>query len=191
MPWPAAFDGEQRHLFRCPLYPKKPKFAMPVQWYFRPVAAVDDACCHPPALITPFLTLFVAGAILALSYQRTGALYFSIAAFHAGWIFWLKSFISSSTQPASIAILLVAPTTLIDGWLSFLVLAIIFVLITGKSRPTRPLENFRREGASRLFGTVRGHLQRPDWTCIISGQFFPAILRETLDMRVFCGNFPV
>ena len=42
-----------------------------------------------PPLIPAVFTLFVAGAILALAYQRTGALFFSMG-LHAGWIFWLK-----------------------------------------------------------------------------------------------------
>lgn len=40
-------------------------------------------------LIPGFLTLTVVGAILALAFLQTGALYLSIG-LHAGWVFWLK-----------------------------------------------------------------------------------------------------
>ena len=46
-----------------------------------------------PALLLPgVITLTLAGAILALAFQRTGNLYFSIG-LHAGWIFWLRFYV--------------------------------------------------------------------------------------------------
>ncbi len=46
-----------------------------------------------PAMLVPgFFTLTLAGAVLALAFQRTGNLYFSIG-LHAGWIFWLKFYV--------------------------------------------------------------------------------------------------
>ncbi len=41
-------------------------------------------------VIPGFFNLTLVGAILALAYQRTGNLYFSMG-LHAGWIFWLRS----------------------------------------------------------------------------------------------------
>lgn len=45
------------------------------------------------------VTLAVGGAALALAYQRTGSLWFSIG-LHAGWVFWLKVF-KSLTVPGA------------------------------------------------------------------------------------------
>jgi hypothetical protein len=125
MPWPAALILSSA-IYSAVHFIQKAEIAMPVQWYSG-LALLWAMLSHPPAWIPAFLTLFVAGAILALSYQRTGALYFSIG-LHAGWIFWLKSyhflFHASGVQPS-----FWGTDTLIDGWLSFLVLAILFVLI--------------------------------------------------------------
>jgi membrane protease YdiL (CAAX protease family) len=125
MPWPAALIASSI-VYSAVHFIQKAETAMPVQWYSG-LSLLWAMLCHPPALIPAFLTLFVAGAILALSYQRTGALYFSIG-LHAGWIFWLKSyhffFHASSTHSS-----FWGGDALIDGWLSFLILAIIFILI--------------------------------------------------------------
>jgi uncharacterized protein len=123
-------DCEQRRLFRRPFH-QEAEIAMPVQWYSG-LALLWAMLRHPPPLIPAFFTLFVAGAILALSYQRTGALYFSIG-LHAGWIFWLKSygflFRTSGAHPS-----FWGTDTLVDGWLSFTVLAVIFVLVAGRKQ---------------------------------------------------------
>jgi CAAX protease family protein len=88
---------------------------------------------HPPPMIPAFLTLLAAGSILALCYQRTGALYFSIG-LHAGWIFWLKSyrflFQQSGGHPS-----FWGGGELIDGWLSFLVLAVLFIFLARRPKP--------------------------------------------------------
>jgi hypothetical protein len=75
-------------------------------------------------LIPAFFTLFIVGACLALAYQRTGALYFSIG-LHAGWIFWLKSYklITQPTQGANLA--LWGTDRLVDGWLALAILSIV------------------------------------------------------------------
>jgi CAAX protease family protein len=129
MPWPAALILSSA-VYSAVHFIKKGEVAMPVQWDSG-LSLLWAMFCHPPALIPAFLTLFVAGAILALAYQRTGALYFSIG-LHAGWIFWLKSyqflFHPSGAHPS-----FWGGETLIDGWLSFLVLAVIFVLIVWRT----------------------------------------------------------
>jgi hypothetical protein len=132
MPWPAALIVSSA-IYSAVHFIQKTEIAMPVQWYSG-LALLWAMLSHPPPLMPAFLTLFVAGAILALSYQRTGALYFSIG-LHAGWIFWLKSyrflFHASSARPS-----FWGTDALIDGWLSFLVLAIIFILIAWQKKPT-------------------------------------------------------
>jgi uncharacterized protein len=130
MPWPAALIVSSA-IYSAVHFIQKTEIAAPVQWYSG-LSLLWAMLCHPPALIPAFFTLFVAGAILALSYQRSGALYFSIG-LHAGWIFWLKSFRflfhSSGTHPS-----FWGSDNLIDGWLSCLVLAVIFVLIARQRR---------------------------------------------------------
>jgi len=110
---------------------------LPVQWTSG-LALLWKILSHHPPLIPAFLTLFVAGSILALSYQRTGALYFSIG-LHAGWIFWLKSyrfiFHPTGSHPS-----FWGSGELIDGWLSSLVLAIIFILLAWQKQPPPPAD---------------------------------------------------
>ena len=73
-------------------------------------------------LIPGFLTLTLAGVMLALAYRRTGALYFSMG-LHAGWIFWGKSY-SFLTAPVEGANAWFWGTgKLTDGWLAFFLLA--------------------------------------------------------------------
>jgi membrane protease YdiL (CAAX protease family) len=84
---------------------------------------------HGPPLVPAFFTLFVAGACLALAYQRKAALYFSIG-LHAGWIFWLKSY-KLVTQPAPGASpALWGTDKLVDGWLALVVLGVVFCVIS-------------------------------------------------------------
>ncbi len=73
-------------------------------------------------LIPGFLTLTLAGMMLALAYHKTRALYFSMG-LHAGWIFWGKSY-SFLTSPVSGANPWFWGTgKLTDGWLAFCLLA--------------------------------------------------------------------
>jgi hypothetical protein len=74
------------------------------------------------------LTLFTAGAILALAYQRTGALFFSMG-LHAGWIFWLKSYgFFTLTAPGANPFLW-GTDKLIDGWLALPILGCVLWVV--------------------------------------------------------------
>jgi hypothetical protein len=107
-----------------------------VHWYSGLVLLVE-MFRHGPPFIPAFLTLFVAGSCLALAYQRTGALYFSIG-LHAGWIFWL-SFYKLLTRPARAAHPAFWGTDkLIDGWLAFALLVVVFLVIS--TRVNQPVE---------------------------------------------------
>ena len=76
-----------------------------------------------PAMLVPgFFTLTLAGAILALALQRTGNLYFSIG-LHAGWIFWLKSYVLITDLRPGAATWFWGTGKLYDGWVALLVLA--------------------------------------------------------------------
>jgi membrane protease YdiL (CAAX protease family) len=78
-------------------------------------------------MIPGFFNLTLAGALLALAYQRTGNLYFSIG-LHAGWIFWLKSYGALTADVAGANAWLWGTGKMIDGWLAFSVLALMAVI---------------------------------------------------------------
>jgi membrane protease YdiL (CAAX protease family) len=81
-----------------------------------------------PVLVPKVMVLFVAGVILAVAYQRTGSLFFSIG-LHAGWIFWLKSYRFVSTPVPTAANWFWGTDELINGWLALLVLVgVLFAL---------------------------------------------------------------
>lgn len=90
------------------------------------------------ALVPGFLNLTLAGALLALAFQRTGNLYFSIG-LHAGWIFWLKSY-GAFTRPVPGADnWLWGSTKMIDGWLAAIALVATWaVLALGFRKSFRP-----------------------------------------------------
>jgi uncharacterized protein len=125
MPWPAALVVSSA-VYSAVHFIKSGETPLPVQWNSG-LLLLRAMLRHPPPLIPAFLTLLVAGSILALCYQRTGALYFSIG-LHAGWIFWLKSYGFLSHQSGAYDSFW-GTDNLIDGWLSCLVLLILFVVI--------------------------------------------------------------
>jgi len=75
------------------------------------------------ALVPDFFNLLLAGALLALAYQRTGNLYFSIG-LHAGWIFCLKLYGALTAGAAHAVSAFWGSGKMIDGWLAFLLLSI-------------------------------------------------------------------
>jgi membrane protease YdiL (CAAX protease family) len=75
------------------------------------------------ALVPAFLTLTLAGILLGLGYQLTGNLYFSFG-LHAGWIFWLKTYGAFTIDAPQAVTRFYGTGRLIDGWLTFLVLAV-------------------------------------------------------------------
>jgi membrane protease YdiL (CAAX protease family) len=75
-------------------------------------------------LAPAFFALLLAGAILALAYQRTGSLFMSIG-LHAGWIFWLTAYRSLTRGTADGSPLIWGGDKLIDGWLPCLILAVV------------------------------------------------------------------
>lgn len=79
-------------------------------------------------LIPGFFNLTLAGALLALAYQRTGNLYFSIG-LHAGWIFWLKSYGVLTDQAPNANTWLFGTNRMIDGWLACAVLTVTLLIL--------------------------------------------------------------
>jgi membrane protease YdiL (CAAX protease family) len=125
MPWPAALVVSSA-IYSAVHFIQKGETALPVRWDSG-LALLWEMLRHPPPLVPAFFTLFVAGSILALCYQRTGALYFSIG-LHAGWIFWLKAY-GFLSHPSGAHSSFWGADNLIDGWLSCIVLVILLVLI--------------------------------------------------------------
>jgi uncharacterized protein len=134
MQWPAALIVSSV-VYSGVHFIKKAEIPTPIQWNSG-LLSLWAMLSHPPPLLPAFLTLFTAGAILALSYQLTGALYFSIG-LHAGWIFWLKSY-QFLFAPARVGSAFWGTTALIDGWLSFLTLTAVLVLVAVQKRPREP-----------------------------------------------------
>jgi membrane protease YdiL (CAAX protease family) len=130
MPWPAA-AAISSAVYSAVHFIQKAETDLPVHWNSG-LALLWQMLSHPPPLMPAFLTLFVAGWILAMMYQSTGALYFSIG-LHAGWIFWLKSY-RFLTHTTGSAPPFWGTDNLIDGWLSLLVLVIIFGLVAWKKK---------------------------------------------------------
>jgi uncharacterized protein len=135
MPWPAALVMSSA-VYSAAHFIKSADTAMPVRWNSG-LMLLRAMLVHPPPLIPAFLTLLVAGSILTLCYQRTGALYFSIG-LHAGWIFWLKTY-GFLSRPAAAHASFWGTDNLIDGWLSLIVLAILFVLIAQQKQKEPPV----------------------------------------------------
>ena len=79
-------------------------------------------------LIPGFLNLTLVGIILGLAYQRSGSLHLSIG-LHAGWIFWLKTYGFITVESASSRPWFFGTSKLINGWLAFIVLAILLALL--------------------------------------------------------------
>jgi len=89
-------------------------------------------------LVPGFFNLTLAGALLALAYQRTGNLYFSIG-LHAGWIFWLKSYGVFTREVPGANAWVWGGAKLIDGWMALLVLSstlLVFLCLPFQSKST-------------------------------------------------------
>ena len=98
-------------------------------------------------VIPGFFNLTLAGMLLALAYQRSGNLWFSIG-LHGGWIFWRRAYGALTDRPRVDGVE-VAPSphewfygtkTMTDGWLAALVLLAALVVLWwmpfGRSRRT-------------------------------------------------------
>jgi len=88
-------------------------------------------------IVPECFTLFAAGAILATAYQRSGTLFMSIG-LHAGWIFWLKSYHFLTHEATGSTRAIWGSDRLIDGWLPFLVLVCVLILMLPKRQKPSP-----------------------------------------------------
>jgi membrane protease YdiL (CAAX protease family) len=80
------------------------------------------------ALVPGFFNLTLAGCALALAYERTGSLYFSIG-LHAGWIWWLKTYGFLTRPVPGASDWLWGTNKMIDGWVALPVLATVCLLV--------------------------------------------------------------
>ena len=133
MPWPVALALSSA-IYSLAHFIGKAPTTQPVQWYSG-LALLRETCRQPPPLVPAFFTLLVAGAILALAYQRTGALYFSMG-LHAGWIFWLKSCRLLLHQTGGSQAFW-GSDNLIDGWAALLILLVVFCLLARRRQVPR------------------------------------------------------
>ena len=100
------------------------KFPEPVAWNsgLALLPQMASGFADVTLLLPGFLVLTLTGATLALAFQRTGNLWFSIG-LHAGWIFWLKSYNVITDARPSAAAWFWGTGKLIDGWLALFVVA--------------------------------------------------------------------
>jgi membrane protease YdiL (CAAX protease family) len=89
------------------------------------------------AMVPGFFNLTLAGALLALAYQRTGNLYFSIG-LHAGWIFWLKSYGFLTKEVSGANGWWWGTNKLINGWAALPVLALVLIVFTRLPSEKKP-----------------------------------------------------
>ena len=79
-------------------------------------------------VVPGFFNLTMAGALLALAYQRTGNLYFSVG-LHGGWIFWLKSYGFLTREVPGAHAWFWGTSKMVDGWLALPALAAVLMLL--------------------------------------------------------------
>lgn len=85
-------------------------------------------------LIPGWLSLVVAGGMLAVARERTGSLALPIG-LHAGWIFWLKAYGLATSDLAGANHRLWGTGRLFDGWVALALLALQAVVVHVALRP--------------------------------------------------------
>ncbi len=112
----------------------------PVTWNsgFRQLGLMLAGFTDWQMLIPGFFNLTLAGVLLALAYQRTGNLYFSMG-LHGGWIFWLKSYRAVTRQSPDTNLWLWGSSKMIDGWLALVVLTVTLGVFVWMRRASKPV----------------------------------------------------
>ena len=131
------------HFFERPPQPES------VHWYsgLAILGPMAKGFFNVQQLIPGFFNLMLAGAILALAFERTGRLYLSVG-LHAGWIFWLKSYGFLTREVPDASTWIWGTRKLIDGWFSLIMLAVLYALVWRITRkPATPLDNPEPAGA--------------------------------------------
>jgi len=139
--WPMALVASSA-IYALVHFLQRTELAGPVQWnsglVLLPAMLAGFADGHQ--LVPGFFNLTLAGLALGLAYQRTGNLYCSIG-LHAGWIFWLKTYGTFTVAVSATPDWFWGTSKLIDGWLAFLVLALVLAVVYWwpENRGRRPL----------------------------------------------------
>lgn len=117
---------------------EKPAPPETVTWFsgFETLGRMFHGVADADRLIPGFLTLLVAGMILAWAFHSTGSLWFSIG-LHAGWVFWLKSYGTLTREVADVNSKLWGTGRLYDGWTAFAILAAAGLLLRWRMPPPR------------------------------------------------------
>ena len=127
--WPAALALSSM-IYALVHFFSKPQSPVEVQWSSGLVMLTEmlSGFVDVGQVAPGFFTLTLAGAMLAVGYQRTGNLYFSIG-LHAGWIFWLRGYSLLTRETAAGQGRFWGTGKLMDGWLALAVLAPAFGLV--------------------------------------------------------------
>jgi len=135
-PWPLALGFSSAIYAIVHFFAKVPPPAS-VNWLsgFRTLAEMLRGFADLQTLVPGFFNLLIVGAILALMFQRTGNLYFSIG-LHAGWIFWLKSYGLLTNKISGVNTWLWGGGKMIDGWLATAILLLTLVALLFLTRQT-------------------------------------------------------
>jgi membrane protease YdiL (CAAX protease family) len=89
-------------------------------------------------LVPGFLSLALAGTILALAYQWTGELSTSVG-IHAGWIFWLKYYGLVTRGVPGANEWFWGTRRLVDGWMAFVAIVVVLAIVLAAARRPRPV----------------------------------------------------
>ena len=129
MPWKAALALSSM-VYAIVHFMQSAKVEGTIAWYsgLQLLPHMLQGFANWQAIIPGFFNLSFAGALLALAYQRTGNLWFSIG-LHAGWIFWLKSYGILTRGPADAPNWFWGTSRLIDGWFALIVLAATLLVV--------------------------------------------------------------
>ena len=109
---------------------ERPAFSGHVEWNsgFVVLAQMLRGFTHFEVMIPAFLNLMLVGSILALLFERTGSLLYSIG-LHAGLVFWMKT-LNFMTDPAKKeANSFWGTEKVTDGWVTTIILVATFFLI--------------------------------------------------------------
>lgn len=130
--WPTAL-GLSSAVYSATHFIEDADFSGTVTWLsgLELLPSMFGGDAHWSQLIPRFVNLTVAGGLLALAFQRTGNLWYSIG-IHSGWVFWLLTYRGFTTTAPDVATWFWGRGRMIDGWLAFVFLsALLFIAWRG------------------------------------------------------------
>jgi membrane protease YdiL (CAAX protease family) len=109
----------------------------------------------PNLLVPGLITLALVGTTLALAYQRTGNLWFSIG-LHAGWVFWLKSYNTITDSVEGAARHFWGSGKFYDGWMALMLMTAVTVIVWNLSPQDRALVGSEKKRTQPDIGRPQG-----------------------------------